>query len=613
MGSLIGDRAGASTVEQVIVIALVALGALGAFAALGDGVEEQVTCAAGAIGGAGSPCAPAASSVAGGVPHAARPIDHDGARARDARGGPRDGAGDRSAEAGAATGALSDEMAGYQRDLDDAVRAIEADFEAFSGGDDRITTSDLERDRSSDDPDVSAAAATLLDDPAASNALDVGSGRGEVDGEISRADVAGFAWTMQEGDLVEALADTASGRGGRDHRVSRDDLLALASNEHVPDDIRLSAHARASTMPEDDGCGNVFCSAWNGLTDAADWAWDATDDLRDGAGDAMSWAAGLGQRMMWMQGIPLALPSQWDDFLTFRASFGLGAIDWVVQTGRGLFEMGEWLVDREVSAWRALSEGDALTFLATETHLDLVDDIPRVWDAANATVRGLGHQIDTLAVGEPDEAGRAGGSLAMDAASIVVPSAILAKGARGAAVIAVPSEAAEVAADVRLIEVAGATPTSYLSGELALARDGVSAAPRFFERVAPRSNLLTSAPPPLEARLPIASALEQLPDDITRTLLDGNWTITYAQTDGTASLAVRTSRTVREGMSGELQMLVGPHGELPPLSGPTFEQFMRTSIERGARERTTSRYLSVDRATRQDAAYAARAGEDAPD
>ncbi len=147
-----------------------------------------------------------------------------------------------------------------------ATGALAGDFDRFAGGDDRITTSDLEgvlHDPSST-AEQRAAAAFYLSNPTYLSALDLGAGRGRVDGKISREDVEGFeqqmgqaGWTgatdgvtgtvntQAEADAVmaryAALADSAAGRGGRDGNVSDDDLRALIAAPGIPEELRAAA------------------------------------------------------------------------------------------------------------------------------------------------------------------------------------------------------------------------------------------------------------------------------------------------------------------------------------------------------------------------------------
>ncbi len=91
-------------------------------------------------------------------------------------------------------------------------------------------------------PDVRAAAAFLLSSDVSRQAVDVGAGRGDVDGKISREDLEGIEQQLADGvEPFELLADTANGRGGRDHHISDDDLRALVSDPGVPDAVRVRA------------------------------------------------------------------------------------------------------------------------------------------------------------------------------------------------------------------------------------------------------------------------------------------------------------------------------------------------------------------------------------
>ncbi len=135
-------------------------------------------------------------------------------------------------------------------------------FEAIAGGDGRITRDDLERVLR--DPHASvelqAAAAWALSSPVWFHALDVGSGRGEVDGKISQADAQGFVvaagklpargsagapQTREQADAIVRryllIADTAAGKHTRDGKVGTDDLRALVADVGTPPALRAAA------------------------------------------------------------------------------------------------------------------------------------------------------------------------------------------------------------------------------------------------------------------------------------------------------------------------------------------------------------------------------------
>jgi pilus assembly protein Flp/PilA len=177
---------------------------------------------------------------------------------------------------------------GYQAELDAALQTLADDFGAIAGDDGVITEADLQAALHSSDADVRDAAQFLLDNPSALHALDVGQDDGDVDGDISREDVAGLQEALQEGSLNEILADTAHGEGGRDGDISRDDLQALIDDPGVPQDVHDWAVDQLASMPEDDGCSGPFCA----VRGAAGWVADTAGDTAGWVGDAASNTAG---------------------------------------------------------------------------------------------------------------------------------------------------------------------------------------------------------------------------------------------------------------------------------------------------------------------------------
>ncbi|MCB9650989.1 MAG: hypothetical protein H6730_31030 [Deltaproteobacteria bacterium] len=127
-----------------------------------------------------------------------------------------------------------------------ATEALRTNFGDLPTEDGKISTDTLERLLADNDPsipqDVRAAAAFLLSSPVSRNALDVGAGKGKVDGIISLEDLEGMDEALAGGgNLYDLLGDTAAGRGGRDDHVSEDDLRALLEDPGVPPEVRLQA------------------------------------------------------------------------------------------------------------------------------------------------------------------------------------------------------------------------------------------------------------------------------------------------------------------------------------------------------------------------------------
>ena len=296
------DRGGSSAVEHAIVLSLVALSALGAFVALGDEMGLEVDCTASTIRGGGTPCrgsrgARGALGALGGTP---TPSPETGSRrpsgATQAALTARSAGGEGDDATRAASGAISTTPATparvqgvtestparesigpavgstappppsdpYAMEVHVLVVDAIAHFRQLAGEDDEITRAELER-LSRGPGAVGELARELLRHRSLLRALDIGAGRGEVDGKISQADVDETLLRVQRReDLYDLLADSASGRGGRDEEVSRADLLALADDPSVPASLRARARREAASMPEDgDGCSwyRVDCHA----------------------------------------------------------------------------------------------------------------------------------------------------------------------------------------------------------------------------------------------------------------------------------------------------------------------------------------------------------------
>jgi hypothetical protein len=112
-----------------------------------------------------------------------------------------------------------------------------------------IRTSDLERIAAdgSAPQDLRDAAQLLLDSEASRNFLDVGAGKGGVDGRISREDLEAARDTLASGAYVDDLLDTAAGRGGswnpfvqgaRDGEIGQSDIAAALDDPGVPVEVK---------------------------------------------------------------------------------------------------------------------------------------------------------------------------------------------------------------------------------------------------------------------------------------------------------------------------------------------------------------------------------------
>ncbi len=112
-----------------------------------------------------------------------------------------------------------------------------------------ISKSDLERLTTAPDPstprDLQDAARFLLDSNVSRHFLDLGAGKGRVDGNISHEDLRGALDTIDSGAYYDELLDTAAGQGGwrfwsdaRDGHVSRQDVEAALADPGVPKQLK---------------------------------------------------------------------------------------------------------------------------------------------------------------------------------------------------------------------------------------------------------------------------------------------------------------------------------------------------------------------------------------
>jgi Flp pilus assembly pilin Flp len=228
----------------------------------------------------------------------------------------------------------------YEEVLRDSLQTLADNFSTIAGDDGRIDEDDLEDALDSSNPDVRAAAQFFLDNPSALHALDVGQGDGDVDGDISREDIAGLQEELTDASLATLLADTANGEGGRDGDVSRDDLEALLEDEGVPQGVRDWAAARLAEMPEDEG----GCSGWSDFSchvgNAGSWAYDVSglDSVVDHSGldSAVDW---VDENIY--QNLPGPVRGLWDFYYGFQVLGPIRAVTGLVDGVGGILSLGQ--------------------------------------------------------------------------------------------------------------------------------------------------------------------------------------------------------------------------------------------------------------------------------
>lgn len=125
-------------------------------------------------------------------------------------------------------------------------------------GGDNIRQADLER--IANDPsapqELREAARFLLDSDVSRNFLDVGAGKGSVDGRISREDLEAALETIGSGAYYDELLDTAAGKGGswnpfaqgtRDGEIGQSDIEAALDDPGVPLEVKDTLRLLQST------------------------------------------------------------------------------------------------------------------------------------------------------------------------------------------------------------------------------------------------------------------------------------------------------------------------------------------------------------------------------
>jgi len=287
-GHGLDDERGANLVEYMVIVGCVALLALGGWARFGHAVEEKITAQAACV-----------TSFAG--------CDGDAAGAT-----PASTSGAEPTEQGETQAPLT-----YPEQVAQSLQTLGDHYTPIAGDDGTIDEDDLEAALQSADPAVRDAAQFFLDNSSALHALDVGRGEGDVDGHISREDIAGLQEALASGQLETILADTANGEGGRDGEIARDDLQALIDDPGIPPELQAWAVEQLASMPEEHHCGryDFGCRAGGLAGGAVGWAADtaggAIDWTADAGSGAVDWAgdtASTAASGAWDWGTETALP-----------------------------------------------------------------------------------------------------------------------------------------------------------------------------------------------------------------------------------------------------------------------------------------------------------------
>lgn len=166
----------------------------------------------------------------------------------------------------------------------DATRATQVvdryfvDFDTAKQGDpskadSEISTDDLQAVADNRDnrfsPQEVEAAKFLLESQSARSFLDVGAGKGHVDGIISREDVTGAQLKIDSGGLDKALLDTANGRGGADGYVGNDDIVAALRDPGIPQGLKDALAHLPPGLPLQTQIGAAISLHNNGTDPAA--------------------------------------------------------------------------------------------------------------------------------------------------------------------------------------------------------------------------------------------------------------------------------------------------------------------------------------------------------
>lgn len=199
--------------------------------------------------------------------------------------------------------------------FESTTRAVADNFALFSGGDDHVTREDLEKMRdgrvAGSTAEMREQARFILESPAYMNALDVGAGKGDVDGKISREDLEGATERLATQDWsgptigvsgaidseAEArtvlerygfLSDTAGGKGGANGHISNDDVRALLADPNIPDDLRQAAQFIENGGVElpGDGDGGFLDTITSPFEAGGEWIGDQASGGADSASRA---------------------------------------------------------------------------------------------------------------------------------------------------------------------------------------------------------------------------------------------------------------------------------------------------------------------------------------
>jgi Flp pilus assembly pilin Flp len=419
------DQRGATAVEYLVLVGVLALSGVVAFTAFGGAVEGAFLGGDAASPG-GSPRAPSSADVGGAA--AALGGDSAGGFGATTLGGSRRfGPGHTADPFDAETeslGADSRRRPGAD-DVDpdaeaigaaDAVATLLDHFDEVSNGGRTFDREDLER--IADDPsapdELREAARYLLDHETVRNAVDVGAGRGSVDGDISREDLEGALddlAALDEGDATagihgeldtleearsvldhyDVLTDTASGGGGRDGFASVEDLIAIVEDESLPPELRLAALIVLEQDPPEQSCSGFSLCHLGGVGDWLGDRWDDFHDLRDwGQGlvreglHQLSTAAdaGLGwgvERLRdleeWAHDLPVIGPvaGQWAGNLRWFGEFTHGGVNATLGMVEAVYGIATFLEDL------ALADPDAIAAVSSFAEMAW-NDPGAAWD-----------------------------------------------------------------------------------------------------------------------------------------------------------------------------------------------------------------------------------------
>ncbi len=155
-------------------------------------------------------------------------------------------------------------------DINSATSTIDRDFDTFDTAlqndigkvDGKISQEDLQTVADNRDgrftDEQQQAAQFALDSKATNSFLDVGAGKGRVDGTISREDIDGALATLASGSYFDELLDTGAGKGSRDGNISSVDIAAVLSDPGIPQDIKDTINVLLLAPEGSDGLHEVL-------------------------------------------------------------------------------------------------------------------------------------------------------------------------------------------------------------------------------------------------------------------------------------------------------------------------------------------------------------------